>query len=359
MKHYLGELSLRAKIGDREVWALLDSGAGLTAIDATTRAGESFVPAMEMNGVGATQKIRVGLGELDAFTVGDLAFRHLAVISVPIPALDGYGDRRPEIIVGYTLFLAGAVRVDYAKGELVVAKKLDGLVSRSATSVPFRVEDGKLVTTVRIDGVDAPMEIDTGNSSGVSFVKHWTDAHGMPGDRRSLTLSGKSGAGHEETKSTLFRIQTATLGPITYSDRIASISNPPGGGRLAGLLGNDMLARCAAVVFDVPGRAMYLEPPCDRPRPETLSGWALARRESPDHKGRPWVVDHVTPDGAAAIAGFAQGDRILDVGGVPAADLEKIQAKFEQKEGTVVPITFVRDGKTVKTKLTLKRMLAP
>ena len=52
------------------------------------------------------------MGELETVIVGDLLLQHLPVASVPIPALDDAGDKRPELILGYSLFEAMAVRID-------------------------------------------------------------------------------------------------------------------------------------------------------------------------------------------------------------------------------------------------------
>lgn len=132
MRYYLGELSIRVGVQGREVWALLDSGASITIVDATTPAGAAFVSNMELAGSGSSQKIRAGLGELSSLRIGkDLVLRHLPTASIPIPALDAFGDRRPEVIVGFSLFLGAAVRVDYAKNELTFARPSDALFSRA------------------------------------------------------------------------------------------------------------------------------------------------------------------------------------------------------------------------------------
>ncbi|WP_437764710.1 aspartyl protease family protein [Sorangium sp. So ce281] len=359
MKHYLGEVSFRAKIGGRETWAMLDSGASLTVVDATTQAGATFVSTMEVSGTGSTQKIRVGLGELPSLDVGGLALRRVPTVSVPIPMLEAFGNRRPEVILGYSFFLASVVRVDYAKEELVFARSTKGLVDPGATSIPFRIEEDRWVTDVLLDGTPAPVQIDTGNSKGISLVKRWAGAHGFPGTRPALAASGRSGAGVDATSSTLFRLASAKLGPITLEDRVVSIDDPPGTGHIAGLLGNDMLARCGAVVFDVATRTMHLVPPCDRPRPEALAGWKLAKKESPEAKGRPWIIERVLPGSAAIEAGLTPGDRILDVGGIAAElDVSNIQKPIEQKPGTKVVVNYVRDGKREKTTMVLKRVLS-
>ncbi|HVY46201.1 MAG TPA: retropepsin-like aspartic protease [Minicystis sp.] len=171
MRLYLGELSVRASLGSREVFALLDSGAGLTALDATTPAGASFTPSIELSGTGSSQKVKYGLGEVPAITFGGIRYEHVPVVSVPIPALDVYGPRRPEVILGYSMFLGAAVRVDYARSILELARRADTLKRAGAVAVPFHVWDDKWIVDVDVDGVSAPLELDTGNNGGIDLVK--------------------------------------------------------------------------------------------------------------------------------------------------------------------------------------------
>ncbi len=361
MRNYLGEVSLEATIEGRKTWALLDSGAGLSAVDASTPAGRAFKTSLEVTGSGSSQVVRLGLGELDALRLGDLTLRHLPIASVPIPALEDFGARRPEIIVGYSLFAGAAVRVDYARSELVVARSAEGLVKPGATAVPLRVWEGKLVTLAEVEGVTAPMVLDTGSSGGLDFRKYWADAHGIPGARKIIELRARSGAGEAATVGTLFRLGQARLGPIRHDDRLAQIDDPPGKNRLAGLLGNEILGHCPAVVFDAARRTLWLEGPCNRTTPEALAGWRLTKKDDKQQPDRPWVIETVLPGSAAQLAGLVPGDRLLVVGGVAATlDLPKVQAQVEKAPGTRVQVeyeTITRDRR--KVTLELRRVLSP
>lgn len=360
MKYYLGELSLRVRTGDREAWALLDSGAGLTVVDSTTPAGMSFVSSLEINGSGSSQKVRAGLGELSKLRIGDLTLTHLPAASIPIPALDPFGNRRPEIIIGFSLFLGAAVRVDYAKNEIAFARTAGALVKPGTPSVSLRVLEGKPVADVTVDGVSAPFVTDTGNSGGIDMVKRWAAAHGLPGERPTTMTVAKTGAGNNETASTLFRLAKSKLGPIEHDDRIVWIHDPPEPGVIAGLVGNEVFSRCAAVVFDVAMRTLWFEPPCNRPSPEAKAGWRLAKNESPQQKDRPWVIEKLIPKSSAVLAGFEIGDRLLSVGGVPVeADVSNIQPILEQADGTKVTVVLDRNGERKQIVMVLRRLLSP
>jgi hypothetical protein len=313
---------------------------------------------MDIDGSSADQAIRVGLGEIPELRIGDLIVRHLATASVPIPALDGFGNRRPELIVGYTIFLGASVRVDYAKSEIVLTRPGRAVAAANATGIPFRVLDGKFVADVTLDGTHAPLELDTGNSGGISLVKTWGDAHGFPGTRAAVEMRTHVGAGNDESTLVMFRLADATLGPIRHADRLADISAPPARG-LAGLVGNELFSRCAAISFDVAKRTMRLEPPCDRPSPESLSGWRLTRKDDARQKDRPWVIEAVVPAGSAARAGLEVGDRVLSVENVAAdLDVAKIQTLVERPAGTKLRVVYERAGARRDVTMELVRLLA-
>src|SRR4029079_4851708 len=156
-------------LGGRDVSAFLDSGAGATAVDATTPAGLNFTPTMETTAVGATQDVRVGFGELPSIELGDLHAEHVPTVSVPIPALEAFGDKRPELILGYSFFASAVVRVDYKRLDIVIAKSAAGIFAKGVETraVPLRVLDNKIVVDGVVEGIPAPFEVDTGNSGGL------------------------------------------------------------------------------------------------------------------------------------------------------------------------------------------------
>ena len=343
---YLGsELIVRVKLGGREALAFLDSGAGATAVDATTPAGAEFRSTMEVSGAGATQRIRLGFGELASVDLGELRAEHVPTVSVPIPALDVFGDKRPELILGYSFFASAVVRVDYRRKEVVFGKSAVGLFAKGTEprKVPLRVLKSKIVVDGTVEGKPAAFEVDTGDAGGLDLYKTWAARHGLPGTREVVTMSGRYGAGTKETISTFYRLATATLGPIAFDGHLSNVGDPPASGVIAGLAGNEVLARCDAVVFDVAKRTLWLEGACDRPVPESRAGWRFEKKVDPAHPDRPWVIGALWPGGAAERAGVQKGDRVLEVGGKPAtSDVAPLWALEQQAVGTKMPVVVTR-----------------
>lgn len=362
MRHYLGAVSLQVNAWGRQMWALLDSGAGTTVVDATTPAARSFVPAGSITGAAVSQKVQLGLGSISELTLGHgsdaLQIRNLPAASVPIPALDGFGNRRPELVLGFSFFAAAVVRIDYAKGELVLFREAARAHAANAIALPVRWQNGGMIADIMIEGHAAPIKLDTGNAGGLSLAAWWANEHGIPGTRPTLSIAGNSGAGTEEATSSWVRLAHARLGPIQFDDQIATIDPMPKGEMVSmGLAGNDLFSRCTRVTFDLGARTLWLEPPCTRPVTENLAGWHLER--SP-HPTRPWVVKQLVPGGSAERAGIRLGDRVSKVDGIPAVlDVERFRGRFERRAGSKVSVEVLRDGKPVQLTVELVRLLSP
>ena len=355
-----GEILVRAKLGGREVSALLDSGASVTAVDALLPAGASFRSSLELTGAGATQKVRVGFGELAAIELGDLRAEHVPAVSVPIPALDAFGDKRPELILGYSFFASAVVRVDYARREVLVAKSADGSFTKAGEprSVPLRVLGSKIIVDGSVEGSPAAFQIDTGSSGGLDLFKRWATAHDLPGTRPVVTVKGRFGAGTEETPASFFVLGRASLGPISFDGHATHVVDTPAAGSLAGLAGNEVLARCDAVLFDVPKRQLWVEGACDRPVPERRVGWRFEKKIDPAQPDRPWVVSALWPDGPAQRAGLRVGDRVLEVGGKAATlDVGPIWAMEQQPAGTKLPVVVRRKDKRERVVVELRSLM--
>lgn len=353
-----------AKVGDQKIWSHLDSGAGTTAIDSLQPIDQYFTPTLTTTTWASTQTVRLGLGELAAFSIGDLHLLNLPIASVPLPSFKGHGTKRPLILAGYSLFAGAIVRIDYAKRELVFAKanaeNAAALIKPGSSAIPFRVANGTWLTDVQINGTAAPFMIDTGRDNGIDIAKGWADRNGLPGSYPTVETVSIRGAGAAKVKYRFFRLPAATLGPIQHLASLVRILPRSDSGTSAGELGNGMLSRCAAITFDINSRTMWLEPPCDRSSPESLSGWYLSRQDTSEPKDRPWVIDGVVVGGSAEKAGLAAGDRLLEVGRTPAtlAAAQAIAAEMTKPAHSVVVVTYLRGGSRRKALLKLAPILA-
>jgi hypothetical protein len=358
---FMNEIFLHVKVGGRQFLGLVDSGATLNVVDTGSPIASVFRPAAAPEGATPDQRSPFALGEIpEAVGLGELRVEHIPVAAVPIPSFDEFGERRPEMLVGYPLFLGTAVRIDYARQEFLLAKEARSLHSPSAIALPLKFLGGVVVAEGRIDGVAGLFVLDTGDSEALDLFQDWAAAHGFPGPRPAYTFRQLSEVGDSQTDEKRMRPATFEFGPIRITEPLVAIDSVRSmSDRIAGQVGNGVFARCAAVVFDMADRTLWLEPPCDRDLPEDLSGWVLERKDSPAYPENPWVVRFVIAGGSADLAGVKAGDRILQLGGKPAIlDISTFESVTKQAAGTKVPAVIVRGSDKKEATLRLVRLLS-
>jgi hypothetical protein len=267
-----GLIVVPARVGDHEAWALLDSGAGAQTVERGSTAASAFRPwGQEQEGYGGTQAVRFEIGTIDAMGIGELAFAHVPAERLKLPKLPKLGTKRPEIILGWPLFAMAAVRIDYVRDEVTFAADATTVVAKDAIAVPLHVGGSTYpLAEVLVEGQRGMFLVDTGSSGAVDFVKEWADKHGFPGKRPSVERRSDYGLGEAETNATIFTLANASLGPIHLDGSFAFIHDPGDHGITAGIVGERVLAKCSAVVFDVARRSLWVEPPCDR---DASRGW--------------------------------------------------------------------------------------
>jgi hypothetical protein len=356
---FLDEILLHTRIGGRAVWALVDSGATVHVVDTGSPLVRAFHPATA--GAPAPQG-PLTFGEIsEPVELGDLVVRHFPAAAVPLPSFDEFGARRPELLIGHPLFLGTAVRIDYARQEVLLASDAAALHSSHALAVPLRVMGEVVVAEGRIDGIAGWFVLDSGDTEALDLFQDWAEAHGFPGPRPTYRFRQRAEVGGATSDERRMRPATFELGPIRLDRPLVALDTVRSpSSRIAGQVGNGVLARCAAVVFDVAHRTLWLEPPCDRALVEDLAGWTLQRVDSPSYPDRPWVVAFVIPGGSADRAGVKAGDRLLAVGD-QAAVLERstFEPVTRQAPGTALPLVVIRGGARRESTLRLVRLLAP
>jgi C-terminal processing protease CtpA/Prc len=87
---------------------------------------------------------------------------------------------------------------------------------------------------------------------------------------------------------------------------------------------------------------------------EWKTGFQAIKTDGPDFR-----VIHVAPDTQAAAAGLGVGDVITEIDGRPAASISQAQLGelMRRRDGTVVRMTLLREGKPLRLALSLKELL--
>ena len=334
----VNQIILDAKLGTRDVRALLDSGASTNVIDQKTDA--AFVPWMTTNFSGATQSSAGSMGELAHVTIGSsVLLETTPTTRLPMPVLDELGGSRPDLVLGLPIFLQTPVRIDYARSEIVLGEAARAH-AEGATALPIHLYGVEVVVDAVIGTAHAPFIVDTGSSLGFVLEDRWAHAHGLPGDRHASTFSARWEAGDHTSSASVFRLERGEVGPVDVIDSIAGIVALaiPG---VAGSIGNGIFSRCDAITIDLPARRLWIEGTCKRPVRERKGGFRFQRTLS-----RAWEVFDVTPNGPADHSGLRIHDRLVSIDGVPfdkdTLDVDRVDAILSQPSGTHVSLVVAR-----------------
>jgi hypothetical protein len=353
------ELLMPAKIGQSTVWATLDSGSQLMWIDSVSPASLFNAHPFAVDGM-PSKKGLFGRSEFESIVVGEVVLQRVPVSGAPFPAFSEFGGKRPQLILGYPLFQAAAIRIDYAKGEIVFARDVSLLDISGHTAIALNDVDGEPVADVMLAGHLARLAVDTGDNGSIDLIDSWTTANHLPGE---FPFHDELGS-NDLPPRRLFRMPNAQLGPITLeqslvSIRAAAVDRRPELSSIAGRIGNRFLSRCPSVVFDLPHGKLWFEPPCERPFDEYRGNWRLERRNDPLFIDRPWVIEGVFEGGSADRAGIANGDRLLELGGQPATllNITEINRLCYMPAGTNLPVVIDRRGLRKTVTMTLLDVL--
>ena len=250
--------------------------------------------------------------------------------------------------------VSGIVGVD-AVEKYVVELDLVGERLRLLSRVPPRVIEqserlelrrtnrGWVVTGEVADGEPAEFSFNTSTNGGITLSQPLFDrlwAAGAVNECTEIHFLSPEGRGASHNGL----LQRIALGRFVHTDLGVAQTN-------TSTLGCEYLRRYI-LVFDYPGRQLYL-----RPSPEF--GWPRRKGDRSGlwilRRGDETFVYDCLPDSPASEAGFEKDDRLLQVDGDP-VDKLSLQAVRERlnKEGETVEITAGRGNETSTRKFTLR-----
>jgi PDZ domain/Aspartyl protease len=282
----------------------------------------------------------------------------LIVSSLP-QFLADRGDRSPLVgLFGYELLLNFAVRLDYDHKTLTLAPAQDFHYRSAGSRVPVVFAHKRPVVPAAIDGIAGRFEIDAGSSGALALKRQFVEQHGFDA-RHPGGLVMKSGGVDGVFETVVTRVDRFRL---ANAEILRPAAEFPSQGRsgvplteVDGIIGYQIL-RQFVITFDYSRGEAWFE----RSRAfgtktvQWKTGFQAAKVD-----GSNFRVVTVLPDSAAASAGISIGDVITEVDGRPAATLG--QAEFgdlmRRRDGTLVRLGVLRDGKTRSIVLTLKELL--
>jgi hypothetical protein len=341
----------------------VDTGAQVTHLTAEL-AAEAGLPLLG-------QRILLGSGPsaVEARSLPPLrllvgGMRVLASDAIAAPAEPAFGalyrtlGRRFDGILGYSLFAAWVVEIDYEARELRFYDRASyGAPPEGA--LPLRIVDRHPYVDATMwlaDGSALPanLEIDTGSANPLSFTAQFAAATRLS-ERVGPTLgSATKGVGGTAT-SLLARVRRLDLGALAIERPIAAVQLVPGAAPVPadGRIGGDILRRFT-VTLDYAGGWIRFAPNAafGEPFETDMSGITLAASPSA------LAVTGVLPGTAGADAGLRVGDRIVAIDGRAPASFSLADIRAAMRGDGAVRMLSVRRGAALLTvALRLKRRL--
>lgn len=349
-------LFLEARLGGQKLILCLDSGAGIHVLspDAATRLGiyPTDTAARAVTGTAATVKAKTL--KLTNLFLGEAPLADTEAVMVPLPgALGGDG------LLGYPLFAQYALTLDYVTSTVTLTPYRAFTAPEGTVSLPIRLEGNIPQVEVRLDGLAAWVELDTGSSGELDLNTPFVERNQLK-ERYPKRIAMPTGMGvGGVTYGEVARAEKLELGPFTLQKTLIHLSTQKSGaeasGRVAGRIGAEILSRFR-LTFDYQGKRLFLTPNSRLSDPFVFSRSGLL----PVRQDLDWVVFHVLPSSPASEIGIEAGDQLLLVDGRSATRLSAyaLNELLRRPVGTRIPLLLrAPSGRTRRVTLTLRELL--
>jgi len=240
--------------------AVLDSGADISTL---TASAAKRLDVRLLDGSGSVSSatrdaVPTRLGVADRVEIGGVVLEHVAFLVVDDAQLSFPGGFKIDAIIGSPVFRALG-RVEFAPGARFAS---GAAASRPvAQSAPLRTIGEKFYVTIRVNGIDVPLHLDTGStSSGLSAVFARSHAEWLAGLKRRRDREGGAG-GFTASEVAILPAPTVALADraLHPAELTITLDDTPGSEkRNLGVLGGDLLGQFCSFVLDF--RRGTLEP---------------------------------------------------------------------------------------------------
>lgn len=305
---YRGDrIVLPGRINGTETAMILDSGAGVTALD------RAFAQTIGLTG---GQRITVGGlgGQQDAelfqkvtLEVGNLTFSGATMVALDLSQVAKAIGRPITVVLGRELFVSSVIGLDFDRGELTLSPSRNFTAPAGATEIKLKREGRLHVMPVSIAGlppVNAAFDLGNGGTLGLSqeyHVQHPLFAS-LP---YALSMGGGVGGWRESRSVTLPRVE---VGGFAFDAVPAGLESVPGGPHKGGANIGIQMFRPFKLTMDLGHDRLWLQRnsrPVEFPRDRS----GLFTMLEGDH----FSVLHVSPGSPADHAGLKKGDMLTAI----------------------------------------------
>lgn len=306
-----------AKINGHDVDVLLDSGAGVSAID------KGFAASIGVASKGGFTAPGTGGIDTTGFVggveiqIGDLTLHGVNAATFDLAPIGARMGHPLPFVLGDEVFNELAVDIDFAHHRIAFRDPASLEAPAGAVEIPLRRIFGNRSVPVSVEGA-APVEFefDLGNGAPLEIDPAYYQSHDLlAGRRTSQQMGGGVGGFHAETIASLRHFAFAGVDfadvPATFTPDTLSGSNS---NVVVGNIGLSVLARFRLII-DYAHDRLYAAPYADAasaPFARDRLGLSLVKGDGG------FSVEFVAPGSPAQGAGFKAGERISHIDGKPA-----------------------------------------
>jgi Aspartyl protease len=336
------------------------NGALLHGIRDRAELGFEFISQMPVGGVGTGGAKMADVAANITLKLGDLELKGQTVIVMPFDETRALNFESNGVI-GWEIFSKFAVKIDYDKKELVLAKPGKIPIPHSATKIPLVIEHNfpwLECSATMLSGETVPMKLvlDMGASHAISLNVGSHPGIVLPDGAVEARLGrGLSGPvyGH------IGRIKEFRLGNQVLKDVLSSFQSGPRSGPAAlereGNLGGDLLRRFN-IIIDYFSKSLYLEPNSRSKEPFEfdMTGLEFTRMGADVLR-----IDRIYPQSPAYDAGLKEGYEISEIDGRPVDQLKlsDLAGKFRTEGRQIKLLVSDLNGNSREVVLTLRRLI--
>ena len=299
-----GRIQVQVKINQQGPFLFLfDTGSmNVISLDLARKLG------LEMSGHSTVQafggSIETALALVDSINVGDLNMGGTqAVVISGGPFTEG----GLAGMLGREFLAKLVTEVDYEHGTLKFFDPETFVYAGGGARVPVTLhDDGAISIPAQIFGVDADLQIDSGNGTSLVLYPRFVRKHGLKSKLGATTGYGYGGL----TRAMVTRAPALRIGAFDIRNPVVHLSMNTRGiaeGSVDGNIGGSVL-REFTCIYDLPHRSFYLEPNTWYGKPELTDNSGLVI----DSRGKSARVLFVYPGSPAAEAGIVAGDELKD-----------------------------------------------
>lgn len=318
---------------------LLDTGGVNIVTPAVARAlGLALEGHLPGGGVGE-QTEDIQASRVKRVEIGDAFVERQVFYVFGLDAMDPVEGLPVQGVVGYEVLRRFVARIDYEGSRLALLDPATFTYEGPGTAVPFVFEDHVPQVEGAVDGIPARLDLDTGSRASLDLFGPFVREHGLaarPGVGPERILGWGVGG---PSRGKPARVGSLRLGAVEVPVVWAGLSTATRGAfareGVAGNVGAGVLSRFT-VTLDYARQRVILEPNGRFPVPVEPDRSGLWLHLAAD--GRAFEVKEVVPGSAAARAGLAPGDRILEVDGrsPPGLSLHAVRVALRAAPGTPV-----------------------